>query len=224
EAELKKELLDLRREVARLQQKETQFRDIILSSAGTQKITDQEVIQAFADLRQKVQQLASSSTFDLANIPAISSDWTQKMKNFYAVCRPLRSRDVSNRLKARIFAILHQLILGEPYFGLKRENHTTPRNGELWDIDVMDQELTLCAVNAGAIADWRICTLNCIDLLKLPDEYSHSVAATIENFFAPLIHKRATKSQRKEMEEKILEVSKKSVELRMMMQRSKEGY
>jgi len=88
----------------------------------------------------------------------------------------------------------------------------------------MGQNLTLCAVNEGVIADWRICTLDCVELLKLPEEYSHFVARNMEIFFAPLISKRATESQRKEIWEKMVEVCQKSVKLKMMMQRSKEGY
>lgn len=136
EAELKKELLDLKREVARLQKKEVQFRDIILSSAGTQKITDQEVIQTFSDLRQKVQQLASSSAFDLTNISTGTTDSRkQGMSCFYTMCRGLRSRDAGHRLKAEIFYILDILILSRTCFGLKRERHGGDEKERLWYIE-----------------------------------------------------------------------------------------
>lgn len=79
-------------------------------------------------------------------------------------------------------------------------------------------------MNEGVIADWRICTLDCIDLLKLPEEYSLNAAAGMESFFAPLISKKASQNQREEIRNKTVEVCQKAVKLKMMMQRSKEGY
>lgn len=136
ENKLRSELRDLEREMARLQKKEAYFREIILGSAGTQKITDHEIIQAFSDLRQEAQQLASSPVFDLKNIHKIAPDpRKQKTRQFYAVCRDLRSRDVSNRLKAHIFTVLYQRILVRQVFGLKREDRGNEEKEHLWQME-----------------------------------------------------------------------------------------
>lgn len=137
EAELKKELDDLRRDFGRSQQNEAKLRSIILSSAGTQQITDQEVVQTFSDLRQKVQQLASTEAFDFAATSPGLFGGSQAMNHFYAVCRRLRNKtDVVNRLKAHIFAILHAEILNKPLFGLKGLGDQGKKYEQvLWNID-----------------------------------------------------------------------------------------
>jgi hypothetical protein len=79
-------------------------------------------------------------------------------------------------------------------------------------------------VDKGVVADWRIATLDCVDRLKLPEQHSRFIAATLHNFFEPLISTKASKLQKDELWEKMIDVCQKSVELKMKMQRSKEGY
>jgi hypothetical protein len=138
------QMIDLHKEVARLQQKESDFRDIILNSAGTQKVSEDEVTRAFQDIRQTVQRIASSPTFNLKaipsrfEIPASFNSWDtnkQEVRHFYAKCRLLKSKDVEYRVKAQIFHVLYQDIFQQPLFGLKQQNYEGERNSLYWDIE-----------------------------------------------------------------------------------------
>lgn len=79
-------------------------------------------------------------------------------------------------------------------------------------------------VDGDAIVDWRIKTMDCIDMLKLPDKYGRFVARRLEDYFEPLISERATQIQKDEVWDKILDVCQKSLRLKISMQRSKVRY
>jgi hypothetical protein len=84
-----------------------------------------------------VQQLASSSAFDLTIKPNLSHEKGQAKRHFYTMCKNLRDKDVGNRLKAEIFTIVEDLILKKPFFGLKRDNYNGKMNEDLWYIEMM---------------------------------------------------------------------------------------
>jgi hypothetical protein len=137
ETELKKEVFDLRRMNNRLEMKEVQFRDIIINNAATQQITDQDVIQAFSELRQMVQQLAKSPVFDLVHVPfQAPPDATQAAKHFYAGLRNLSPQDIGLRLRAQIWDILYKHVFMRPIFGLLVPGFSKDKKlGELRDIE-----------------------------------------------------------------------------------------
>lgn len=136
ETMLNQDMRNMRRDIAHLRNQNVQLRDVILKSAGTQKITDEEVVQAFRGLRQSVQQLASSSIFGLTAVTAHGPcPRLLYIRPFYNVCRGLRGQDITHRVKAEIFASLHQLILSRTCFGLTRATFFTEENENLWNMD-----------------------------------------------------------------------------------------
>lgn len=60
-------------------------------------------------------------------------------------------------------------------------------------------------------------------MLNLPEEYSIHVAEDMDEFLTPLARK-ATNPQKEELWNKIVKICKKAVDLKSMIQRSKEGY
>ncbi|KAI9685584.1 MAG: hypothetical protein M1822_004442 [Bathelium mastoideum] len=235
EADLRKQIADLEADVARLRARETQFREIILSSAGTQKVTDQDVTAAFSSPRQKAQQIAQSPIFDLTNISRLRMDNRkipvhEEMERFYDLCRNLQKVDVHRRIKAKIFNILDTYIFSITCFGLKRSD-TAGNKNTMWELEdgLVDFDAYLYnakkgALNESVLADWRICTMQCIDQLKLPEEYSTFVAGKIRNFFFLLIPQQIKESEDEEYWLKLLELCQQAITLKRMMQLSKEGY
>lgn len=74
------------------------------------------------------------------------------------------------------------------------------------------------------MADWKISTLQCIEAMKVREDYNKNVADTMYNFFEPLISKTATDPQKYGLWSKMANVCTKAIALKMVMQRSKEGY
>jgi hypothetical protein len=71
--QVEKELHNAQAEVKRLQEKEATFRSIILSQAGTQKVSDSEIVHGFLQLRQQVQAIASSHSYQVDQTPSLSA-------------------------------------------------------------------------------------------------------------------------------------------------------
>ena len=116
---------DLRMDIKRLQEKEARFREIILGKAGTQKVSDQEVVIAFSTLRQQVQALVKNTNFNLDKKPLLPVNASEKMKRFYAFWRShLPQKDLSLRTRSEVFSLLDQFILSRPLYGLKRADKT----------------------------------------------------------------------------------------------------
>jgi len=135
--QLKKELNDKTKEIAKLQQKAVQLRGMVIGCAGTQEVTDSEIIWVFSDLRQSVQQLASSSVFDFTTIPSSQGIEVsnQQMRHFYSVCGNHNPRNIVNRLKAEIFHIIYKKVLSRTYFGLKRDAKDPESANEFWETE-----------------------------------------------------------------------------------------
>jgi len=151
--QLTKEVNDKTREIVRLQRKEVQLREMVIGSAGAQEVTESEIIGMFSDLRQNVQQLASSSVFDLTTIPSPHSidARSQQTRHFYAVCDKLKPRDIANRLRAEIFYIIHVMILNQTYFGLKRDAEDVKSTSKLWETEdwLTHFEVQLLSLSGG---------------------------------------------------------------------------
>jgi hypothetical protein len=232
-------------ELAHLKEKEVTFRDIIISKAGSQKITEEEVITAYSVLRQQVQALARNPAYQVEKAPSVPLSSSSKMKHFYAIWKKgLSSKDLGFRIRAQIFSLLDQNILGKCCFGLDIDATQNPQfkgyreierslqdfedilaksKGLLPDPKRSDLTIDFRIVSGTSIADWRISTLECIGLLKLPDDYSGWVADKVYDFLNPLIS-ATTKKVREDLWNVILEVCRRAFRLRMLMRMSKEGY
>ncbi|KFY82656.1 hypothetical protein V498_08517 [Pseudogymnoascus sp. VKM F-4517 (FW-2822)] len=226
---LKKLEAESRLELARVKAKEVKFREIIVGKAGVQKVTDQEVIYAFANLRQQVQALSRNSVYKLDIDPRLSSKSTQIMRTFYNRWKgPLNAKDLAMRMRAEIFYMLDDNILSVRCFGL---HETDGSKEQLRGYDSVEKHLQRFEeilednkVGDDAIAEWRISTLGQIDDLKLPGDYSKQTADQIFNLLAPVLHPKASKKDKDEVYSVITEVCRQAFNLRMMMRKSKEGY
>jgi hypothetical protein len=127
---------DLKVDIKRLQEKEVRFREIILDKAGTQKLSDQEVVLAFSTLRQQVQALARNSAFKLDKSPSLPVKSSDDMKLFYAIWKSdLPLKDLSLRTRSQVFSLLYHYILSRPVYGLDRADSETKGTKYYYDIE-----------------------------------------------------------------------------------------
>jgi hypothetical protein len=116
--QVEKELHNAQAEVKMLQKKEAAFRSIILDQASTQKVSDSEIVHGFLQLRQQVQAIASSRSYQVNQILSLSA-LPRDMHQFYTLQQKLPRKDRLLRMRAQIFKILHASILDHPCFGLE---------------------------------------------------------------------------------------------------------
>ncbi|KAF2113916.1 hypothetical protein BDV96DRAFT_600671 [Lophiotrema nucula] len=226
---LQNDVAVLKQEIANREKNEIKLRDIILENAANEKITDMEVRQAFLDFRQSVQQLAKSSMFQFDEFVLSREDQKIRFKaEFYHNLPKLSTKDGRQRLQARVFDIIFSWVFGKPCFGLKRQSEERKRDAHLGKLEdwlgEFENHLMQAKVAPSKIADWRIVTLACVAKLELPEEYSVVVASEVENFLRPVLPKGISESECVKLWEKIVTVCKKAVALKLLMQRSKEGF
>jgi hypothetical protein len=80
-------------------------------------------------------------------------------------------------------------------------------------------------VGSGAVANWRIATLNCVEQLKFEEkQLSIQVARYINDFFKPLISAEANANDKHGLETKVVALCKDAFTLRIAMRKSKGNY
>ena len=126
-ASTKGELHNAHLDVKRLQEKEARLRSIVLDKAGTQKISDGEIINNFTQLRQRVQTIVSSPIYLVDKLkhsgPSGSHrlDSGSQLYNLWKSGLNLSTKDLSLRMRAELFRLLDMWILNCPLFGLEED-------------------------------------------------------------------------------------------------------
>lgn len=108
-------------EVEKLREQSAVLRDIVLGQAGTQKISDDEVVQGFLKLRQTVQRLVHSLTDLLEEVPKLHvrhRERVEVVQFYYGRWGSWLPKDRALQMRARVFQILHNNILKRDCFGL----------------------------------------------------------------------------------------------------------
>ncbi|KAG6102862.1 hypothetical protein E4U30_000050 [Claviceps sp. LM220 group G6] len=148
-----------------LEDEKAKLREVILGNSVKQKISDDDIKQRFASLRQQIQALANSPAYDLQQL--------------YAVRCPARHLEVQWNLfspadhvfymRAVIYSIIHRNILSRDIFGLEesllsREHHRDMKlDDALGDFEGLLREN---GVKETFISDWRLSTLKCIGTFR----------------------------------------------------------
>ncbi|EAQ84518.1 predicted protein [Chaetomium globosum CBS 148.51] len=229
-ASVEAQLREHQEEVNKLRGKEAMFRTIILDQAGVQKISDDEILQGFLKLRQDVQKLSRSASYLVDTNPTISTaqeEATPSISSFYraATWGQLGLVDRRLRVRAKIFDELHFHILGYNCFGLQGFQAevgalTGPVEPGLRRFETILQDR---GVSENVITDWRIATINCVELTGIEEMTSKFAATDIFAILAPLLSKHVRPSEEDVLRATILDLCKDAYKLRMMMRKSKDN-
>jgi hypothetical protein len=230
-ASVEAQLRENQEEVNKLRGKEAMFRTIILDQAGVQKISDDEILQGFLKLRQDIQKLSRSASYLIDSNPIITAaqqETTPSLTSFYreATWGQLGLVDRRLRMRAKTFDELHFHILGYNCFGLQGFQADVgallgPVELGLRRFEVILQDR---GVSENVITDWRIATINCVELTGIEEKTSKFAAADIFAILAPLLSKHVRPSEEDVLRATILDLCKDAFKLRMMMRKSKDKY
>jgi len=242
------------REVKILQQENEKLHDIVLNQAGTQKVSDDEIVQHFLKIRQSLQKLARNSSFSLdGELVVLEAIEDNAMAEFYdeANWGHLSVRDRAYRVRAKIFEMLNCNILSNQSFGssgidsegviengLQRlENSLKKRKRRCQPVEISsiitpmtqnDPELTILLyglVDHDMIDDWRVATIRCVEECNDGDEEtSFATAQRIFNFFAPILSRGFDEASEKRFDSHLIELCQDMYRLSMVMRSSRGGY
>ncbi|KAK3343435.1 hypothetical protein B0T25DRAFT_508243 [Lasiosphaeria hispida] len=227
-------------QVKKLRQEAATFRSIILEEAGTQKVSDEEVVSSFSKLRQATQKL--SRLFPLNDKPSLSDKHQERAEvtEFYNPARwgSLSTKDQGLLIRAKIFEILYDRILVGACFGLDgfeksmalerpgggREGKRDPQGTIEPGLQRFERLLKEKNIRKSTIEDWRITTIRCAEKCQVKEETSKATASEILFLFEPLISKQIGPTEVQTLRSAITELCRDAFDLRMTMRMSKEGY
>ncbi|KAG6141549.1 hypothetical protein E4U38_006667 [Claviceps purpurea] len=164
-AKAKDRVAGLTMSMQQLEEEKAKLREVILGNSVKQKISDEDIKQRFANLRQQIQALANSTAYDLNRMdvsPRALGDSRIKWSSFSPADRVFHMRSV-------IFGIIHRHILSRDIFGLdesllSRQHHREMQlDHALGDFEGLLRENE---VKATLISDWRRATLKCVETFK----------------------------------------------------------
>ncbi|KAG6068535.1 hypothetical protein E4U32_000360 [Claviceps aff. humidiphila group G2b] len=145
----REKVADLTTTIRELDEEKKKLREVILGNTVNQKISDEDIKQRFANLRQQIQALANNLAYELHPQFSVGSraDWVFEMR-------------------ASIFRSIHYFILDSDIFGLAESCSSAQYNPEVrLDHALGDFEGLLRAkkVTNKFISDWRLATFKCVE-------------------------------------------------------------
>jgi hypothetical protein len=107
----------------KLQEQVAKFRDIIMKGSGqSRQVDDSTIITLFVALRQQIQNIAFQF-YQVDQRPKGMKQLSQRQQEFFSLWRKkLTQPQLRNRVRAMIFELLHDWILGRRCFGLEDFN------------------------------------------------------------------------------------------------------
>ncbi|KAG5948551.1 hypothetical protein E4U60_001464 [Claviceps pazoutovae] len=148
-----------------LEEEKAKLREVILGNSAKQKISDEDIKQRFASLRQQIQALANSPAYDLSQIDV----FPRALGNFRIRWSLLSPADCVFYMRALIYDIIHRHILSRDIFGLeasvspREHNQETQLDHALGDFEGILRENE---VKGTLISDWRRATLKCVETFR----------------------------------------------------------
>lgn len=117
--DLQQQLGAARFEMHHLRQNEEKLREIVLKNTSEKRVSDGDMVSAFSSLRQQIQVLACSRTYqlDLSVEDSVDASSSKKQIHSWLMAKD-GIADRRLRLRSKIFQVLHGYILDKGYFGL----------------------------------------------------------------------------------------------------------
>ncbi|KAG6035332.1 hypothetical protein E4U19_004809 [Claviceps sp. Clav32 group G5] len=164
----------------KLEEEKAKLREVILGNSVKQKISDEDIKQRFANLRQQIQALANSAACDLNQ----KYVFRRALGDFKINWSSLSPADRVFHMRAVIFRIIHRHILSRDIFGLEesplsRQHHREMQlDHALGDFEGLLRENE---VKGTLISDWRLATLKCVEALRPASRDKSAASADILN-------------------------------------------
>ncbi|KAH7139868.1 hypothetical protein B0J13DRAFT_447955 [Dactylonectria estremocensis] len=206
--------------VQSLETKLNMFRTMIIDGTGIHEVSDREITEKFLSLRQQAQQIAHCKAYQVDKEIVLPSNPSEEADDFYNLWRTkLSAKDLTSRLRGKVFELLNRAILGQRCFGLVEVDDQFEKLLRNFETKIEAAP----NIKNDVVATWRITTLTCIDLLGVDEATSKRCAEEMSSFFLPLVeHRRRRKGQ--QPEDMITKLCSDAFSLRMMMRKSKGGY
>ncbi|KAH8654244.1 hypothetical protein BGZ61DRAFT_487128 [Ilyonectria robusta] len=181
---MKRQLFQEQYRAKELQDKLANLRGI-LTKAPSGIILDGDVQAKFMEVRN----LAHMVVRKLYSRERISSagDRSNESRSFFEpfVSKRIPSQYFENRFRGKVFDILDENLLSRPQFGLGHKDHKLERR--LTEIEQDWKNLQIAVRYPREMADWRLATLKCVELMRTEPDAPKETFERIWDFMLPAL-------------------------------------
>ncbi|KAG6230554.1 hypothetical protein E4U34_000372 [Claviceps purpurea] len=221
-AKAKDRVAGLTMSMQQLEEEKAKLREVILGNSVKQKISDEDIKQRFASLRQQIQALANSPTYDLQQQPYHVG--RSRINYFEAPWNLFSPADRVFFMRAVIYGIIGRYILNRDIFGLGESPPSRERDREkqldhaLGDFEVF---LGQIGVKGTLISDWRRATFKCIEAFRPASRDGSAASADIWYSLQPFVRRGQDSSK---LKSEIRQLCDNAFTLRLLTRQSDDRY
>ncbi|KAL7922153.1 hypothetical protein ACQKWADRAFT_293652 [Trichoderma austrokoningii] len=220
-------------EISRLQDKERSMRDFLIENNHNQIVSDRDVCERFAQLRQRIQRLASNKAYNIEDFHNLELDerWFQS-KYVQALwgASPKSGRLVI--LRSLLFQFLYANILNKLLFGVSDaktgptlERLCAPLSNLSQPLSLFERVIGDHGVNHDILINWRLSTFKCIESAGLcGSDDSVNDGDAMFSCFQVFISEKATPQQIEKLRKGYHELCKEAWALQLLMRSSLEPF
>ncbi|KAH6884875.1 hypothetical protein B0T10DRAFT_462569 [Thelonectria olida] len=229
--DLERQLESREMEIQDLRSREQSLRDFVLESQQYQEVSHEEVISAFAQVRQDAQKIASSRLYQLdeKTLDFEHNKFAAQI-DFSVLWSKSTRKDRLLVLRSLIFQILVDRPLSYRGFGittLDANQAKLPDSVAKMDIVMRQFEDTLIhrEVPTDVITNWRLLTLRAVEVAGMKGNMlGATLAEQMYDFFATLIKDEATDEERAKLRNAFGQLCHDAFALQLLMRKSKTNY
>ncbi|KAF4442544.1 hypothetical protein F53441_11705 [Fusarium austroafricanum] len=216
---MERQLFEERYRNKELQEQVTKLRGILTKAPGG-IIMDGDVTAKFMEVRN----LAHMVVRKLYSSERISSPGNRndESRSFFEpfVLKHIPSQYFENHFRGKVFDILDRNLFSRPQFGLGREDHKLERR--LTQIEQDWKNLQIAVRYPKEMADWRLATLKCVELMRTKPDAPKETFEDIWDFMLPALTTNRGDEERGQAS--LVRLCEEAYSLAIMMRKSRDTF
>ncbi|QLI64583.1 uncharacterized protein G6M90_00g011200 [Metarhizium brunneum] len=223
-------LEEAKTQIKKLKAKELKLRNVILQNSEDDVRSDEEIVQMFRGIRQKLLAIAHSRLINWqVNFFPCTPGLNPSVKNFHHRWQrsPLNNR--RHILRAKLYSYIHYHILNRNLFGFGQVMNLGGGGNNTCDaLESYSREMEKFLVQRGVpdeqLTNWRLSTMKCAQLVQCSSLSDCQASDLLMFTLKPLLHHNCSQEQLEQLRNQIRDVCEKAIEFRLAMRQSKDLY
>ncbi|KAK9436429.1 hypothetical protein VB005_11238 [Metarhizium brunneum] len=222
-------LEEAKTQLKKLKAKELKLRNVILQNSEDNARSDEEIVQMFRGIRQKLLSIAHSQVINWrVQFCSFPSGLHPSDKDFY---RQWQKSSLDNRrhvLRAKLYSYIHYSILVTNFFGFGQAKNLGDCRNKCDALEAYSREmedfLVQQAVQDEQLTNWRLSTMKCAELAGCSSLSKCQASSLWVSTLKPLLHRNCSQEQLEQLGNKVDEVCEEAIKFRLAMRQSKDLY
>ncbi|KAF5134083.1 hypothetical protein E5D57_004715 [Metarhizium anisopliae] len=222
-------LEEAKTQLKKLKAKELKLRNVILQNSEDNARSDEEIVQMFRGIRQKLLSIAHSQVINwraefYSHPPGLHSS----VQDFYHQWQKSSLNDRRHVVRAKLYSYIHYHILKQNFFGFGQVKNLEGGRKKCDALESYSREMEGFLVQRGVpdeqLTNWRLSTMKCAELARCSSLSKCQASSLLVSTLEPIVHPNCSREQLEQLGKKIFEVCEEAIEIRLAMRQSKDLY